>query len=309
MKLIIHRNKGGMAFKGRTQGRFLPWTLFLVTALFVAIGAQAQMYAPVHIGTAGGICDEFGNLLRGSAAMDAKKRDLVQVLWASNSVIHPPAYDGSPHPDNAPVENGTIGIGHLVTPHQLTPARFAAALSNPRPPQNAKIFVRVFNAPTAGQASFYSDSQLLTVRNNDILIAEFVATTNAIDPRDPDGDGLNNSWEKSLYSDPNKWDSDGDGINDADEFLSGTDLLDSGSLFVTVWLAPDENGNAVLTWDSVPGKIYQIQRTDFGDASLSYSNVSSTITADAAQTETTVTNGMSAGTGKYRVRLITDRQL
>jgi len=51
---------------------------------------------------------------------------------------------------------------------------------------------------------------------------------NEITNNDPDADGLSNSKESKLGSDPNKWDSDGDGLSDKFEFdqnlTLGTDL-------------------------------------------------------------------------------------
>jgi len=304
-------NRGSLASAGRDI-RLSRVAALVLLATLIAGGVFAQsypLYTPVHIGTDAAIQDEFGNLLKGSAATSPSKRDLVQVLWASNSVINPPAYDGTPDPNNPPVEGGTTGIGDLVSPTFITPARFCVSLANPRPPQNSRIFVRVFNAPTTAAASFYTDSQLMQVHDNDLLMADFGSTTNPIDPRDFDGDGLNNSWEKSMFSDPNKWDTDGDGVNDAEEFLARTDLLDPDSAFVTVWLETDAANDAILTWDSVAGMTYQVQHTGFTDASLSYSNVSATIVADGPQTQTTVTNGMADSFGKYRVRLLPDREL
>lgn len=287
--------------------RFAP-ALAALAFLSVTGAASAQMYTPVHIKNSGEIKDEFGAVVKGSAAVHPSKRSLVQFLWASNSVINPPAYDGTPHPDNAPVENGRTAIGNLVSPALLTPGRFSASLSEPRPPQNGRIFVRVFNGPTLEESSFYADSQVMRVNNNDVLIANIGDTTNPIDPRDFDGDGLVNSWEDSLDSDPNDWDTDDDGVSDYHEFLAGTDLHDDRSFFAAVWLTVDEAGhNARLTWASVRNKRYQVQyTTGINVAQPVYTDVGEVITATNEFSEMTITGGMSSGAGLYRVKLVQD---
>jgi len=279
--------------------------LCLFVLLLAASSSEAQMYTPVNIRCGAVIHDEYGNILAGSSAIDASKRNLVQIYWASNSVINPPDYDGLPHPNNAPVAGGRTAIGNLVSPALLMPGRFSAALASPRPPQNSRIFVRVFNAPTVEESSFYADSQLLQVKDNNVLVANIGDTVNPLDPRDDDGDGLNNSWEKSLGTDPNHWDTDGDGVSDHHEFLAGTDGLDEESFFAAVSIAPDSEGHAVLRWASVPGKQYIVQCMDPTVPDwLDYEDVSDVITAHDFETQTTIPHGMTSGRAMYRVRLV-----
>jgi hypothetical protein len=233
----------------------------LLAALAIAFAttrAGAQMTTPLHVGALQAIVDEFGATLQGNASSDPSARDLVQLLWASNSIIYPPAYDATPNPNNPPVTNGQSGIGTLTSPVMIQPGIFSAVLSNPRP-AGGKLFVRVFNAPTLAGASFYADSQVLTISGNQILIAQFGGTTNALDGRDDDGDGLNNSWEKSLGSDAGRWDTDGDGVGDGDERRAGTDLLDPDSMFIVANLSPWGDNGLRIEWDSVAGKRYYVQ--------------------------------------------------
>ncbi len=77
---------------------------------------------------------------------------------------------------------------------------------------------------------------------------------------DLDGDGLSDIQESALGSDPNLPDTDGDGFNDAHEAVAGTDPLDSTSFLtiiaVLAGVNPDEY---VITWSSIPGKVYTVQ--------------------------------------------------
>jgi len=278
--------------------------LAAILLLLFALSAQGQLAAPVAIGTPNPITDEFGRNLKGSATAPASECDLVQVLWV-NSGIEPPDVNGTPSTNNPLLVGGQSYVGKLTAPGVVDAGIFSVALYDPRPPNNSKIFVRVFNAPKRRDATFYADSQVLTVRDNSVLFLNMSATTNAIDPRDSDGDGLNNSWEKSLGSSLINPDSDGDGMTDGEEHRAGTGVLDEHSVFVAVQITPQAEGHARVAWDSVAGKQYQLESTDNPWADpVCYSNASGVISADSGLTVTTITNGMSGEMRKYRVRLV-----
>ncbi|HIE11126.1 MAG TPA: hypothetical protein EYP62_05880, partial [Kiritimatiellae bacterium] len=89
----------------------LSWGLAVAVlwgAGIARVGAQGPLPTPVHIGATKSIYDEFGQKLQGNAE---EPGDLVQVLWASNDVVNAPNYDGSPDPENPPVEGGQTAIG------------------------------------------------------------------------------------------------------------------------------------------------------------------------------------------------------
>ena len=289
-----------------TGKRRLP--VLLLAAGLLAVTAPSVLaqgaVTPLHVGAMEAIKDEFGTNLQGNALSNPDECDIVQVLWASNAVINPPAYDGTPDPENPPVEGGLSRIGNLTASILSELGFFSVAIGDPRP-LSGRMFVRVFNAPNLDDASFYADSQVLTLSGNNSLIAEFGSTTNPLDPRDFDDDGLNNSWEKSLGADPENPDTDGDNMIDGWELRAGTDMKDDKSVFVAVHIAAASANDALLSWASVAGKQYQVEYMDISEAGpLCYSNVSAVITADSDATATTITNGLSGGTGKYRVRLV-----
>ena len=287
------------------RSRTRPTAWWLALAMLFATELSMAQTIPLHLGTTTPIKDEYGANLMGTMLTDPSLCDRVEVLWATNGIF-PPDIDGNPDPRNAPVIGGVTTMGSLTDPGWTNPGLFAASIASPRPTPGAKLFVRVFNAPTREAASFYGDSAVFTVDSEYSYVYDItISSMNPLDASDNDSDGLNNSWEKSLGADPSNRDTDGDYMIDGDEFRAGTDMLDEDSVFVTVQINPDANGNAVISWDSVAGKRYQVECMDnpMGDP-VCYTNVSDVITATSDATETIVTNGLMSGMGKYRVRLV-----
>jgi len=274
----------------------------LLVAGIVPVWAQGPMITPVHIGATKSIYDEFGKKLRGNAEQPG---DLVQVLWASNGVVNPPNYDGTPDPENPPVEGGQTAIGKMTPRNLSQPGYFGLSIADPRPGDGAKIFVRVFNAKNLADASFYADSPVYTVDGNSVIEVAVGATTNPIDPRDFDGDGLHNSWEKSLGSDQNDPDTDKDGMKDGDEFAVGSDLLDPNDLIRICRVSPAGGSDIYLTFDSEPGTNYVVQVTtnDLSADVATFEDLSGIITATGEWMTVTITDGLEYGTAHFRVRV------
>lgn len=267
-------------------------TIWIPALLFATANWAAAQVAPLQSASMQPIYNEFGQAVPSGA--------LVQYLQ-ENGQVYPPGVDGRPHANNPVVFTTKIGNG--VRNHPSMVGRFSAALT-PRPTQ--KIFARVFNAPTLEQASFYTDSQVFTPEQNfTIFYLNVSSTASPLDAADDDGDGLNNSWEKSLGSDPQNRDTDGDGVSDGDEYRAGTDLTDEDSYLAMVRVLPQPNGDLHVQWDSVPGKSYQLE---FAAGDLTkpnvFTNVNSVVTAVGDRTSTIVTNGALDAIGIYRVRLV-----
>jgi hypothetical protein len=88
---------------------------------------------------------------------------------------------------------------------------------------------------------------------------EFTATLPTLDT---DGDGVSDVVETSQGTNPNNSDTDGDGFTDGAEDITGTDPLSAVSYF-DVGYSNSPAGNVLLTWGSVPGRLYTVQtRTD-----------------------------------------------
>jgi len=101
-------------------------------------------------------------------------------------------------------------------------------------------------------------------------------------------------------------DSDGDGMNNADEALAGTDPLNGSSVFRVVSIA--QEGNDVrVTWSCVGGKRYIVQSSPGGNYGNSFTNLSPTNSASGVGESTTSYLDLGAAanaTRYYRIRLV-----
>jgi hypothetical protein len=305
--------------------------LFACAVLLLAIGgpaldrARGQMVTPLHIGNTQPVYDEFGCVLAGYSGQPG---GFVMVLWASNSVIHPPQTNGQPHADNPPVAGGLAAIGQLTAPGPTNPGLFSVSLADPRPPEGSRVFVRAFNRESLEASSFYADSQLFSASGNQVFDAVLGGTTNALDGNDPDGDGLHNSWEKSYGSDPEDTDSDGDGLQDgfehtlgaspvladsdgdlvidSEEWRAGTDLRNGASFLGLAALVSLGDG-LHLQWASITGRQYQVEWSDDGlSGSPAFTNATEVVAASTGTvTEVVLTNALEgADLRSFRVRLV-----
>ena len=95
-------------------------------------------------------------------------------------------------------------------------------------------------------------------------------------------------------------DEDADGENNDAEDRAGTDPMDQASVFRVRSITHEGGANYRITWDSVPGKQYQLEANN--TVSGAYTPVSGVITATGSSTNEVVT-----GSGSYQffqVRLI-----
>jgi hypothetical protein len=261
----------------------------------------AEFSVPLRFGMTHAMQDEHGQLLSGTAHQPGA---LVQILAAPLG-SYPPATNGLPHTNNAVLAEARIGDG---TDPELGPIGKAAGSVSINRYEPTVIFARIFNRATPEESTFYADSALYTNSTTAYAVFQIAAgpTDQPVDTGDDDGDGLNNSWERSLGSEMGSPDSDGDGVGDGDEFRAGTGLNDEASFLAMVQVAPQADGHVLVLWDAVPGKAYQLQFTtlDLSNSGQVFSNVNDVVTASGNLCSTLVTNGMSFPVGFFRIQLV-----
>jgi hypothetical protein len=213
--------------------------LVIAGSLFIlgATSVHAQR-VPLPIEREAPVLDQF------SQALSRYAGDLVQVLAVGPGIQPPNPFSGEPHFDNRVLYETRVGYG--INPGVTDPG-FAAYIT-PRPDE--PFFVRVYNAPTAAEATFYEDSDVYTPDPavDATFYPQMTATTNpvngALSP-----DGLTVSLKESLGLNPYAADSDGDSVADAEEIRMGTDALDAGSHMPPLVIYKDQGGVVNAYWD------------------------------------------------------------
>lgn len=293
--------------RGLGGTRLIRRILCVVCMVWTAIVAVASgQIVPLHFGTTNGVVDEFGFTLRGTDigapwfGFTYVTGEVVQILDVNNGVF-PPNADGTPSTNNPVLFQTRIGAG--VDPGLGPVGMFGGSMYR-RP--SGQIIARVFNRPSLAESSFYTDSEIFVVptTNYGVFIPVVARTDHPLDSTDDDADGLLNSWEKSLGSNPNMSDTDGDGVWDGSEFRAGTEATNPESYLHVVQLAPAGNGAIEVVWDSVAGKRYVVEFSADGlRADAAYTTVTAPITATGDVSSAIIPGGLLSRVGHYRVCL------
>src|SRR5258705_4529820 len=78
---------------------------------------------------------------------------------------------------------------------------------------------------------------------------------------DSDNDGMDDDWEVAFFGNLSRdgaQDFDHDGHSDLQEFLTGTDPTNTGSVLRVLTVTPMSGGNTTIVWSSVPGRSYVV---------------------------------------------------
>lgn len=125
--------------------------------------------------------------------------------------------------DGLPVENATVQVGNSygVTCTHLS-AEFYGC---PMPLANTNKAIRI--SATGYETKTTNFIQDRTSHDASTVVQSFTITAQSSGDPDTDGDGLTDSEEATLGTDPNDADTDGGGVNDGTEVSNGTDPLDA----------------------------------------------------------------------------------
>ena len=129
-------------------------------------------------------------------------------------------------------------------------------------------------------------------------------TAAVVVPVDFDGNGLNDDWEVANFGHIGvnaNADPDGDGFSNAKEFAAGTDPNNAASAPLIVAIAPSGN-DVVITFASVAGKSYDVQRND--DLSTPGWTTFTNVTGNAGTTQATDVGGALQPQRFYRAQVL-----
>lgn len=272
----------------------------------VSLGAAAPPVVSQLIYVSQPVLDEYGVKLAGTDpgagyfGLDAVEGVLVHVYQATDGVIYPPDVDGLPDSRNVLLLETRIGAG--ASAKLANPGTFSAYLS-PRPSAGVKLFVRVFNHASAAGTSFYRDSQLFTVSwtTDTKFLASFSGDMNPLDSNDNDGDGINNSWEKSAGTNPDAADSDNDGLSDQEEMVAGSLPTDESSAFLIADMIPEPPDRMRLVWQTESGRFYTVETMDLSQPAEGFTGVHE-VYGNGAEYELSVP-ASSEGMAMYRIKV------
>jgi hypothetical protein len=281
---------------------------FAVALGLTAACAWGGVATPLYVGNVVPAKDQNGQPLSGSPdPAPAELCSRVELRTAASGIL-PPAADGAPHPANPLYSADSVtGMGRNAA--EPDSGLFVISFSE-RPATGTKLFARAYNAPTVAEASFYTDTYVGSApEKNSSLVLTFGATL-PLDTGDADGDGLDNSWEKSLGTDDRlTGDYDGDGMGDLDEHYAGTDLKDPNSLlaFRNIQREATATRPVRVRWQSVPGKSYQLEFVPELLGAQIYIPVDAVVTAAEGEFEMEQLVDVPDETtaGSFRVRLVT----
>jgi len=229
-----------------------------IAILLSSTSLFAQISTPIYVYNLSPVKDEFNRVMKGNASDAASSRCLVEIRSASSGIFSPDV-DGIAHSQNPLIE--TSGIGANTSIKSQNTGTFCAVLVK-RPAAGSKLFARVYNAPTVSAASFYVDSDIVTVSTGVDQVEFVFGSAQPFDDGDDDGDGLCNSLEKSLGSDPNNPDTNGNGLGDLINYLAGFEFGPNAGLYVDDLLVSFEDGVVALSWKAAEGRRYQVSVTE-----------------------------------------------
>jgi hypothetical protein len=239
----------GLAILGgwwyRKHRAALRWVALLAAAVALAQPGPAQLPPPLDVTANAGIRN-FDN------TTPLPDGALVQLLGVgANGVADLPNPDGSPGGDDTVFATTVIGQG--MKPELAGSGRFSTSFYPP-PQQGAKVYARVFNAPSVAAATHWGQSATFTVHNVDVFDASALGLAATTQPKG---------------SNPAATDTDGDGQTDFEELVANTNPLDPTERFELAGFV----GSSVSVQGRA-GRQYTLQRsTDELGPAMSWSDI------------------------------------
>ena len=183
-----------------------------------------------------------------------------------------------------PLETRTVQGGPPLT---ASPGTLALTPADTTYTVAAKVGTATATLPTGMGTLVYGTQSLGLIQRIDLSLGETYA-----------------QWSQRIFGtqvDPNAdADADGDGISNYNEYLAGTDPKNPNSHFTVTHFTPLPGGGPTLTWDSVQGRIYRVERST-SLTSCQWSTQQDNVQGDGAAKTFTGTNPGTAAHLFYRI--------
>ncbi len=148
-------------------------------------------------------------------------------------------------------------------------------------------------------------ARLITDSGNDV--ESYAVESVALAPVDGDSNGMADAWEKAYAGgagslDPQA-DLDGDRLSNFEEYLCGTVPTDAQSVLKMVSLQALPDGATQISWASVAGRVYTLQRADGSPEAANFKSIKTGIAADPSGRNVCVDDADRTQSRFYRVLL------
>lgn len=229
-----------------------------------------------------------GECVQVDYTFDSAGAELLALGWKPNLpegwVIESVSGDGSPE-----LANGEIVCSAAVLPNPT--CRLVLAVRVPLAETRTVVLSGEAQAITAGKSEVVSFNMKVAV----------------LAPADSDGNGMADAWEKAYVGsagslDPQA-DLDGDRLSNYEEYLCGTVPTDAQSVLKMVSIRALPGGLTEISWASVAGRVYILQRADGSPAPANFESIKADIAADPSGRNVCVDDGDTTRARFYRVLL------
>jgi hypothetical protein len=148
-------------------------------------------------------------------------------------------------------------------------------------------------------------AQVLADGKNDVQ--DYSVRAASLSPADGDGNGMADAWERVFAGSAGALDPaadlDGDTLSNFEEYLCGTVPTDAASVLKMVSIQPQPDGKTRISWTSVSGRVYLVQRADGAPAAASFKTIKADLAADPSGRNVCVDDADRSQPRFYRVLL------
>jgi hypothetical protein len=124
----------------------------------------------------------------------------------------------------------------------------------------------------------------LVITDGNNAVDSYAMEAAALAPVDEDNNGMADSWERAFAGDAGTLDPaadlDGDTMSNLNEYLCGTLPNDAESVLKMVAVQTSADGTMQVSWASVAGRTYTLQRADGSPAAANFKAIQTGIAAD-----------------------------